>query len=554
MFSWMGLIEASAAGGICIIVFFFVSQLFGERYWARYRRLIWVLIALRMCIPVCASLLPRPVTVQIPNLVLGERRTAGEDMGSDPAGAAHAGNGQADGAAQAEGTSDNDGSMAGGTGGSVLFTFQDVLFMLWACGCTGVLGYYLSVHFIFCRRMAKKSRECSDGNILAMTADMAKELGMRNVPRVRMTKDARTGPFTVGFLHSTVFLPDDGYEERDLRYIVKHELAHCAGRDTQLKVLLIFVNALHWFNPLAWLMKAMADQDMELACDERVLRDCSRKERNEYSEVLMSCIGTDGAGRSVLSTGYVQGVKFIKKRFRNIFDLRQKGGAAAACVLVAVLMAVSGLVGFEAGRTVYARSGISVDRGIELRTDATGDGREDRVQVFDNTSLLTTTVSLQTADGQSVSFRYDDETWAASELICGDLSGNGAADIAVMRYTNGMHGDGPFDVLYVAEEDGVAVWKKYPDIFIQNPAIDREQPAKFDDISCVGINVIEKDGRYQLRLIAIDWDAFDEIGWEDTMQCIDCSWREDGWFIEDIQMIEGYYSEDKNKELLGNMQ
>lgn len=554
MFSWMGLLEASAAGGICIVLFFLASQLLGERYWAKYRKFIWVLIALRMCIPVCASLFPQPVTVQVPNLVLGERRTAGERMGSVPEeGAGSAENEQADGTAMAEGRAGRDSHMAEQAGNRGLFTSQDILLMLWACGCIGLLAYYLSVHFVFCRRMKKKSRECTDGAVLSMTADIAAEMGMSKAPRIRIAADTQTGPFTVGFLHNTIFLPDGSYEERDLRYIVKHELAHCAQKDTQLKLLFIVVNALHWFNPLVWLMKAMADQDMELACDERVLKDTSREERSEYSEVLMSCIGTDKAGRSVLSTGYVQGVRFIKKRFRNIFNIRQKSGAAAACVLVAVLMAVSGLVGFEAGRTVYAKSGIAVDRGIELRTDVTGDGEVDRIWIHDDTYVLTTSVGLQTAEGQSAVFRYNDDMWAASELVCGDLNGNGAADIVVMRYTNGMHGDGPFNVLYVEEEEGTPVWKEYPETFIRNSAIDRDQPDKFGDIACVAVAVIEKDGRHQLRLIAIDWDAFSETGDEDTMQCIDCSWREEGWYIEDIQIVEGYYSENKDEELLGYM-
>ncbi len=555
MFSWMGLLEASAAGGICILLFFLASQMMGDKYLTKYRKFVWILIALRMCVPISASLLPRPVMVEVPTLVLGERRAAddGKEVIDGFMEERSAVDGQAGAGvpASAKGGQRGDGYGAKGTADSRLITSQDVLMMLWACGCMGVLVYYLSVHAVFCHRMAQKSEECADEGILAMAADMAGELGMKRVPRIRLTRGTQTGPFTIGFFRSTVFLPDTGYQKRDLRYILRHELVHCAGRDTQLKLLFIAVKALHWFNPLAWFMKTMADQDMELACDERVLKDTTRAERNEYSEVLLSCVGTDRAGRSVLSTGYVQGIRFIKKRFRNIFNIQRKSGVAAVCVLVAVLMAVSGLVGFEAGRTVYAKNGIAIDRGIELRTDATGDGREDRIRVYDDTSMLTTTVGLLTADGRSADFRYSDDMWAASELVCGDLSGNGAADIAVMRYTNGMHGDGPFDVLYVEEEGGVPVWKQYPGIFIRNSAIDREQPEKFGDIACVGINVIERDGRHRLRLIAIDWDAFAETGDEDTMQCIDCSWQEGGWFIEDIQTIEGYYSEEKYKELLG---
>lgn len=56
---------------------------------------------------------------------------------------------------------------------------------------------------------------------------------------------------------------------------------------------------------------------MAPACDGKVLADTSKEERGDYSEVLMSCIGTDRTGRLTLSTGYVQGAKFIKRRFRK---------------------------------------------------------------------------------------------------------------------------------------------------------------------------------------------------------------------------------------------
>ena len=568
MFSWMGLLEASAAGGICILLFFLVSQLLGERYQAKYKKVIWILIALRMCIPVSTSFFPHPVTVQVPTLVWGERQLAGESRngafmeGAVPSEGERTGNGMpadmgaggaaSSAAASADGEAARSGRMAERTGKLKQFTSQDILIMLWACGSAAVLVYYLLVHFFFCRRMMKKSSECTDRSILAMAAGMAGEMGIKNVPQIRLIKDAQTGPFTEGFFRNTVFLPDGGYQERDLRYILRHELAHCAGKDTRLKVLFIAVNALHWFNPFIWFMKSMADQDMELACDETVLKDASREERNEYSEVLMACIGTDKAGRPVLSTGYVQGVKFIKRRFRNIFNIQKKSGVAAVCILVALLMAVSGLVGFEAGRTVYAKSGIIIDSGIELRTDVTGDGAADRVQVYDDTYVLTTSLSLQTADGEDAFFRYNDEMWAESYLVSGDLDGNGAADILVMRISNGMHGAGDPSVLYVEKEEGVFIWKEYPENFVKNPAIEREQPDGFDDIICIGATVIEADGCHCLRLVAIDWDAYMENGDEDTVWCIDCSWNGDGWYIEDMRTVEGFYSENKKDELLRN--
>ncbi|MDE5893188.1 MAG: M56 family metallopeptidase, partial [Acetatifactor sp.] len=519
-----GVLEASVVGGICIILFFLVSQLFGERYRANYKKVIWLLIALRLCIPVSLSLFPKPVTVHMPVYVLGERGNAQmpEEISEKPTDGAQI---------TAEIPEDE---ITGNTGTIITrrqLTSQDVLAILWGIGSVGVLLYCLLGHFIFCRRMRNKSRECADERILIITAKTAEELGLKKIPQVRLTTDTRTGPFTVGFLHNMVFLPDTDYQEKDLQYIIRHELAHCAGKDTQMKTLFIIVNAIHWFNPLVWFMTSLVDQDMELACDERVLEDTSRKERSEYGELLMSCIGTDKADRSAISTGYVQGVKFIKKRFRNIFNTQKKSGKVIGCIIMLLLVTVSGMIGFEAGRIVYAKSKIAIDSGIELRTDVTGDGENDRVWVRDDTYTLITSVGLQTADGRDLQYDYDDETWAASYLVSGDLSGNGAADIVVMRNSNGMHGTGPVSVLHVTEEVGELRWQEYSNAFIPNPSIDWEQPRSFEDIECVGATIIEDNGRHFLRLIALDMEILDD----NTVQYIDCSLQKDGWFIEDIQ-------------------
>lgn len=532
MFTWLGLLEASVVGGICIILFFLVSQLFGERYRANYRKVIWLLIVVRMCIPISMSIFPKPVTVQVPVFVLAQSGSGQRVGDTDGIGA---------GAPLMTEKSQIDGTPAIGENGSVgtvgaeavrrQLTSQDILVILWGCGSVGVLAYYLLAHCIFCHRMWNKSRECADERILAITEETAEELRLKKIPPVRLVRDPGTGPFTVGFLHNIVFLPDTDYQEKDLRYIIRHELVHCAGKDTQMKALFVIVNAIHWFNPLAWFMKSLVDQDMELACDERVLADTSRKERSEYGELLMSCIGTDKADRSAISTGYVQGVKFIKKRFRNIFHTHKKSGKVVGSIIVLLLVAVSAMIGFEAGRNVYARSKIAIDSGIELRTDVTGDGEADRVWVRDDTYTLTTSVGLQTADGRDLQYDYDDETWAASWLVSGDLSGNGAADIVVMRYSNGMHGTGPVSVLHVTGESGELRWQEYPKAFIPNPSIDWEQPRSFEDIECVEATIIEDNGRHFLRLIALDLEVFDD----NTVQYIDCSLQEDGWFIEDVQ-------------------
>lgn len=549
MFTWLGLLEASAVGGICIVLFFLLSQLFAERYRAGSRKVIWLLIALRMCIPISTVSYPKPINVQVPVYVLRDESRM-ENVNPAPADGK-----KADGEGLTEAApAGGDGYITGPAVARSQLTSQDILTLLWSVGAVGILSFSLLSHYAFCRKMMRRSRRCADQAILRIAAELAEELGLRRMPRLRLISGVQTGPFTVGFFCNTVFLPEDDYQERDLRYIIRHELVHCAGRDTQFKALLGVVNALHWFNPLVWLMRTLVDQDMELACDEKVLESCSREDRSEYSELLMSCIGSDEAGRSALSTGYVQGVKFIKRRFRNIFNIHKKRGRAVGCIMIAVLMLVSAGIGFQTGRTVYARSGIAIDQGIELRTDVTGDGRSDRVVVYDDTGALTASVGLESADGRGAWILYDEEeAWTTSYLVCGDLSGNGAADIVLMRITNGMHLTGWPSVLHVVEESGELAWQEYPKVFLPNPVIEGGQPATFDDIDCTDATVVEEDGRHILRLIAVDWDYFSETGDDsDQVLCIDCSWHGSGWYIEDMRTVKGYLSENKKDELLKN--
>lgn len=551
MITWMGFLEASVAGGICILLFSLVSQLCGERYRAKYKKVIWLLIALRLCIPISASLIPQPFTIKMPVYVLGGRTGSPVAGNTDQSLTNASGTGNGDfvsGTLTSYGLNYG-GDMADTTARSQYFTSWDILIILWACGSIGVLLYYLLGHFIFYRKVLKESVECTDKGVLAAAIKMSKELGLKRVPHIRMIKKEQTGPFTVGFFRNMIVLPDEEYQEKDLQYIIKHELVHCADKDTQLKALFVAINAIHWFNPLVWLMKALVDQDMELECDEKVLAAASKEERNEYSEVLMSCIGTDRSGISVLSTGYVHGLKFIKKRFSNIFHTQKKSGKVAGCLIMALLVVSSGLVGFEAGRTVYAKSGIAIDCGIELRTDVTGDGVPDLIRVFDDEKFLYTQVVLSTKDGRGTHINYEDEMWSSSIMISGDLNGNEAADIVVFRQFFGMHVTGEPSVLYVTEGDepGSLKWQRYPENFIHNSAIDMEQPDKFEDIACVGTTVIEKDGRHLLRLIALDMEVFDD----ETVQCIDCSWQGDGWYIEDMWTVTNYQTDRKFDELLG---
>ena len=154
MLTWVGMLEASVVGAICIALFFLFSHLWGERYRAGYRKAIWLLIALRMCIPVSNSFFQKPVTVQVPVYVFGEIRQAASADAAPQDGEIAAGAEQMalwDQTSQINQTGQPVQAAPVFAGGQ--FTSGHLLVIVWGLGCMAVLCFYLSAHFIFCHKV-----------------------------------------------------------------------------------------------------------------------------------------------------------------------------------------------------------------------------------------------------------------------------------------------------------------------------------------------------------------------------------------------------------------
>lgn len=103
-------------------------------------------------------------------------------------------------------------------------------------------------------------------------------------------------------------------------------MIHCREHDIFWKVFLTGVNIIHWFNPLVWRMRKLADQDMEGVCDEEVLKDASFDQRKEYSDLILAWIERSRHQSNAFSTAYVSGNRFLKRRFADILNGGKKHG------------------------------------------------------------------------------------------------------------------------------------------------------------------------------------------------------------------------------------
>lgn len=152
-------------------------------------------------------------------------------------------------------------------------------------------------------------------------------------------------PFVMGLLRPKIYLPSV-LSERERKYILLHEQYHIRRMDHIIKALAFLALCVHWFNPLVWLAFILASKDMEMSCDEAVMKTLGKEIRTEYSASLLSL----ATGRRMISgTPLTFGEGDTKSRIRNVLRWKKPGVwilltaavLCAACVVFCALNPVS---------------------------------------------------------------------------------------------------------------------------------------------------------------------------------------------------------------------
>lgn len=183
-------------------------------------------------------------------------------------------------------------------------------------------------------------------------------------------------PFVFGVVKPNIYLPMH-MDEGTAAYVIAHECAHLARRDHWWKVLGYLVLALHWFNPLVWVAYILFCRDIELACDEKVVRGLDGAARADYSQALLSCAAPK---RAVAACPLAFGEGNIKTRVKSALHYKKPAfWVAAAAVLAVVIVAVCFLTNprSERGSLVWAQKLNAADvASIELYVPAEGKARQ----------------------------------------------------------------------------------------------------------------------------------------------------------------------------------
>lgn len=139
-------------------------------------------------------------------------------------------------------------------------------------------------------------------------------------------------PTVYGLIHPQILLPRE-YAEDDFKLILMHETAHIKRKDNLWRIVALATACVHWFNPLTWLFLKTFLTNMELACDEAVLKQCTGEEKNRYAEMLLHC----AESKSLYASAF--GGAKLRVRMERILSYKKLSALSMlACVTFSILV------------------------------------------------------------------------------------------------------------------------------------------------------------------------------------------------------------------------
>lgn len=159
---------------------------------------------------------------------------------------------------------------------------------IWMIGVCAVALFFI-ISYIRFHKAFKVSQTCENAAVNQWLA----ALSLRREVQVRQSGEIES-PLTYGIFRPIILLPNelDLSDEKKLRFILIHESVHIRRFDAAFKLMLTAAVCLHWFNPLVWIVYVLANRDIELSCDEAVVKQLGLESRSEYAHILIDLVET----------------------------------------------------------------------------------------------------------------------------------------------------------------------------------------------------------------------------------------------------------------------
>ena len=412
----LNLLKTSLLGALAILLMLVSKPLWRERYRAKARCWLWLALAVFLLFPVDFSVKNAPVQAAPPQdytLFVGTDKTTIQSTD-------HLFGDMAEKSGQTS-TQVRDSIIARPVTDPAQKTTRyipvtTILFYGYLAGAAAFLLYEGVSYARFRRTVRRWSGSVTRGDYRALLDETALSLNVA-APKMLIC-EAVTTPAVTGLFRPTLLLPHERYELPELRYILRHELCHLKRHDMLLKLVLLAANAMHWFNPVVYLMLRQADEDIELACDSAATDGLDRAERAAYSRTLLAAVQSNV--RALPATTCFGGtVERLKRRITNVLGAQKKRGLGVVALVLALTLT----------------AGCAVSWGERAQTQKNGDPFDDKSYTVDILLYEAPAFTDGFTDGTYPTFRATTNTVGEKYVTLRDAWGSASIYGPMEEYT-----------------------------------------------------------------------------------------------------------------------
>ncbi len=215
---------------------------------------------------------------------------------------------------------------------------SDAAALFWYLGATVFLLFQITRYLIFwC-----KIKNISYGVDCPELEECKQSMKIKRKIELRITEGITT-PLLVGIFCPIILMPNINMPSESLTYVLQHELTHYKRKDLVYKWFAMLVNAIHWFNPLVYLVVKNINEDCEISCDCAVTKGMESESKGEYMKTILSLLAYSTARGQALTTAMASDKNKIIRRFKMIQKVNKtrKIITMLSVMLTAVILVIS---------------------------------------------------------------------------------------------------------------------------------------------------------------------------------------------------------------------
>lgn len=299
-------------------------------------------------------------------------------------------------------------------------------------------------------------------------------------------------PFVLGLIRPKIYLPV-GLNAEERRYILLHEQTHIHRKDHIIKILAFLVLSIHWFNPLVWIAFMLMNMDMELSCDERVLRKMNEDIKKPYANSLLSL----ATGRHILNSSPLAfGEGNVKGRIKNVLNYKKSSFWVIAVSIITVIIVGIALVTnpkLKQGDIIQLEDTVAESPSSTTETAYNTEYNKVKIEFLSEMMGFKSAKEFETTDSKIVAY-IDSMLRVSQRIMEEDNLNNNHTNQYSIKLSNDISGyscklyyDTLYNKAYIVKDGGLyeigTDFARYIDSFLENTNI----VAHIDDADAVAL-------------------------------------------------------------------